>query len=115
VDQTSLELRHEDDRAVVVVTGALDIATAAELVSLAAAAVAEPQVTRLDVDLAMVTFVDSTGLAALVKINNAASAAGKALVLVKPRRQARQVIRLTQLDSVFTLEPVADDMPETHA
>lgn len=56
------------------------------------------------VDLADVSFVDSAGLAALVRFRRELHGAGGDLVLVRPNRaDAFRVFRLTQFDEVFLL------------
>ena len=56
------------------------------------------------VDLSDVSFVDSAGLAALVRFRRELHGVGGDLVLVRPTRaEAFRVFRLTQFDEVFLL------------
>jgi anti-anti-sigma factor len=58
---------------------------------------------RLVVNLAGVTFVDSMGVGALLAGLKAARRAGGDLRLASPPEQARMILRLTVLDSTFRL------------
>jgi len=56
------------------------------------------------VDLVGVTFIDSAGLAALVRARRDAQSAGGDLVLIRPADEAAlRVFRLTQFDEVFQM------------
>jgi len=65
---------------------------------------------RLIVDLSAIEFVDSAGLAALVKGLKDARSAGGDLRLVRPRAEdAMRVFKLTRFDEVFMfLDSAAD-------
>ena len=59
---------------------------------------------RLVVDLVAVTFVDSAGLAALVRARRDARQLGGDVVLISPSdRDALRVFGLTQFDEVFRM------------
>ncbi len=64
------------------------------------AAVEEPE-RDLVVDLAGVDAIDAAGIGLLVSLQ----AAGIYLKLVNPTRQVREVLRVTQLESVFEIHP----------
>jgi anti-anti-sigma factor len=51
-----------------------------------------------------VSFLDSTGIGALVQIRNAARARNKQLVLTRPSRQVSRVLEMTGLESVFAIQ-----------
>ena len=56
------------------------------------------------VDLVGVSFIDSAGLAALVRARRDAQSAGGDLVLIRPADEAAlRVFRLTQFDEVFQM------------
>ena len=64
---------------------------------------------QLVVDLADVTFIDSAGLAALVRAMKQARETGGDVELVRPRlAEAFRVFELTKLDSVFTIHEPRD-------
>lgn len=59
---------------------------------------------RLRIDLADIEFVDSAGLAALVRAMKTARQHGGDIELVRPRSdEAYRVFQLTKFDSVFTI------------
>lgn len=61
---------------------------------------------RLLVDLSGVDFIDSAGLAALVKSMKSARSAGGDIELARPRSDsAYRVFELTKFDQVFTIHP----------
>jgi anti-sigma B factor antagonist len=63
----------------------------------------------LIIDLSQVSFLDSSGVGALVAIHKAIEQAGGQLHLAAPTRQAHLVLRLTQLESMFSLHRTIDD------
>lgn len=58
---------------------------------------------RLVIDLALVSFVDSAGLAGFVRMRKAVPP-DCPVALRAPRRRVRQVFTLTGLDRAFTFE-----------
>ena len=87
--------------AFVEVTGELDLSTADELREAVLAAMA-PAVGTIRIDLHGVTFMDSTGLGALIAARNAAGA-HYTVVVQNPQPQVRRVFEITALDKVFNL------------
>ena len=57
------------------------------------------------IDLSPLTFIDSTGLGALVSALNHANAAGTALRVVCPAERLLKLFRITGLHEVFQLFP----------
>jgi len=55
----------------------------------------------LVIDLGGVTFMDSTGLGALVRIHNAAQAMDKSIVLTNIPERVQTLLHITKLDGVF--------------
>src|SRR3982751_4937583 len=86
--------------AVVRPRGRLDLLVAAELKQALTAAVSAGQ-PRLVVDLGEVTFVDSSGLGALIGGLKAARLAGGDLRLARPTEQATFILELTALTRVL--------------
>jgi anti-anti-sigma factor len=80
--------------------GELDLASEHHVTSWMAAFRAE---TTYVIDLSRVTFIDSHGLAALIKAQALANDADATLVLRSPSKQALDLLRLTQLETHFTL------------
>jgi anti-sigma B factor antagonist len=108
MDQISLESSREGDRIVIALAGELDLASASGLVDAARTALAGPGVSELHIDLSQVTFVDSTGLGALVEVNSSAAAQEKRFVLLNPAAQARKLLRTTNVESTLTIEYESD-------
>lgn len=88
------------DPGVLVVSGELDIATVDQLATEARTAL-DSATSVLVLDFSGVTFVDSTGLGALVRIRNEAERHGKRVDLVGVRREVRRVLELTGLSELF--------------
>lgn len=99
----SVELVVDGDQAVEWVSGDVDLANCGHVLELGAAAIAEPRVDALVVELSGVTFLDSTGLGALVQLRNLAKAAGKRLRLRGVPPPVSKLLTLTRLDEVFGL------------
>ena len=97
----------EDGKAVVRLVGRLDLLTAADVKQRLARAAADYR--RLVVDLGQVTFIDSSGLGALVGGLKAARVAGGDLRIARPGDQARTVLELTTLDRVLRPYPTVDE------
>ncbi len=94
-----LSIREGDGPVVVALRGQLDMAEAAgAAAALAAVAAREPEII---VDLAALEFIDSSGLAALVRGRNLARQAGGELLLAAPQTQVLRVLTLTRLIDVF--------------
>ncbi|MGX7828088.1 STAS domain-containing protein [Actinokineospora sp. 24-640] len=91
---------------VVAVAGELDFATSPRLFDAVAPIAAGGQGVVLD--MAEVTFCDSSGLNALVRLHKAAMAAGGSLCLARLRPIVATIISVVSLDQLFTL---SDDLP----
>ena len=97
-----VEVSSADDVSTIVVAGEVDVATCAELreVGEKEAAISA----RLRVDLSGVSFIDSSGIGALIAIRNAADGAGIPVVFVNPSAKVLNVLQITRLTDVFTIE-----------
>jgi anti-sigma B factor antagonist len=99
--------RESDGQVVVALRGQLDMAEAASVAAaLAAVAASEPQII---VDLAALEFIDSSGVAALVRGRNLARHAGGELLLAAPQQQVLRVLTLTRLIDAFPLHATVDE------
>ena len=99
IDVTS----HEGVSATIVLLGRLDAVEASALRERFAEIFSAGAITVV-VDLVGVTFIDSAGLAALVRARRDAQSAGGGLVLIRPADDAAlRVFRLTQFDEVFQM------------
>ena len=99
IDVTS----HDGVSAVIVLLGRLDAVEAPALREQFTEIFRTGAITVV-VDLVGVTFIDSAGLAALVRARRDAQSAGGGLVLIRPADDAAlRVFRLTQFDEVFQM------------
>jgi anti-sigma B factor antagonist len=96
-----LSTRGCDGRVVVALSGELDVADAANVV--AALAVVAAREREIIVDLAGLEFIDSSGVAALVRVRKQARHAGGDLLLAAPSLQVLRLLALTSLIDVFSV------------
>ena len=82
------------------VSGEFDIASIDEFLAHSRRALTAAE-SVLVVDFDGVTFIDSTGLGALVRIQQEARRTGKGLELTHVRREVRRVLDLTGLSELF--------------
>ncbi len=98
-----LTARHERSLMTVTLDGRLDALEAAPLRAILTDAIIDGQIDII-IDLSNVEFVDSAGLAALVKAMKDARRAGGDVRLVSPKAaDAVRVFELTKFDKVFTM------------
>ena len=95
----TLEIEREGDKAVVKCHGRLVAGTTEELHQEVKDLL--PQTKVVVVDLAELTYVDSTGLGMLVRLHASARKVGCELKLLHLGKQLRNVLKLTNLLSVF--------------
>ena len=100
-DPLTIEVRHEQDYAIVTVAGEIDLSTVTRLrerlFEIATSGNA------LVVNLDRVTFIDSVGLSVLVGTANRAVAHGSSLQVACAPPKIRQLLRLTGLDRQIPL------------
>ena len=60
-------------------------------------------VTTLDVDLSATTFVDSSGLGALIALHKTMAMRGGAVRIVRPTATVQQILELTRLHRVLEI------------
>ncbi|MEV8637123.1 STAS domain-containing protein [Streptosporangium sp. NPDC051023] len=90
------------DTVLLVLTGDLDYDTAAELFT-QAQGLFPGDVRHLHLDLSGLNFVDSSGVAALINVYNAAHEHGAVMRIVALTSYLRHLFRVTALDQVFDL------------
>ena len=98
-----------DARALVTVSGEVDLETASRLGDHALDAVRDV-CPHLALDLSGVSFMDSTGLKVLLSIQRRTDLAGGSLVLVGPRPPVRKILALTGLDVAFQIADTLADL-----
>jgi len=102
-----LNTRKCDGHVVVTLCGVLDVLDAVSVAAaLAAVAAQQPEII---VDLAGVDFMDSSGVAALVRGRKHARHAGGDLLLAAPQQQVLRVLAITRLIDVFSVHASVDD------
>lgn len=70
---------------------------------------------RIVVDMSGVTFMDSTGLATLIRSMKQCRAAGGDLLLANLQQPVRIIFELTRLDSAFMICPSVDTAVDSFA
>jgi anti-sigma B factor antagonist len=93
--------RREGAYAVVVLVGEVDLSWSAEVRAAVLSALSSAP--RVAVDLAAVSYIDSSGIAALVEGFQNARGKGQVFVLLGVSAPVQAVLKLARLDRVFTL------------
>jgi anti-anti-sigma factor len=94
----------DDGTRLVELGGELDLSTASAEVQELLEECAE-SACHVALDLSGVTFIDSAGLALLVKTDRRLSAAGRRLVLLRPHPNVQRILEITGLDRRLPVEP----------
>lgn len=102
-----LLVRREDDAVVVEVVDRFDVVTAPEIKTELTNLVTEGA-RKIVVSLARVSFIDSSGLGALVSVHKDLKARGGTLAIAEPTRQADLVLTITRLSTVLPVFPDVD-------
>jgi anti-sigma B factor antagonist len=102
-----LSTRERDGQVVVVLRGALDVADAAKVAASLTVVAASGR--NVIVDLKGLEFIDSSGLAALVRARLHARRAGCDLALAAPQQQVLRMLAITRLIDVFEVHACADE------
>ena len=89
----------------VAVTGEVDLATGPGLREALLRVLHTHGPAVLDIDLAGVTFLDCTGIRALIAVRNAAVHDGCQVRVCHPRPNVRRVLEMARLLDVLTVEP----------
>lgn len=96
-------------------SGEIDLAVADEFAAAGITSLQDATVDTVLIDMGAVTFMDSTGLAALVHIRNEAVRLDKQLVLSHVPKAVRQILAITGVDVVFAADPAPDATDEEQA
>ncbi len=102
----SLQVRTsiQDASVLVVVEGEVDVSNAGELRDTLNAAADEGPSKPITVDLADVSYIDSTGIGVLVGAKNRATQAGTSFVVTNPQRNVARVLSLLGVNKELGLE-----------
>lgn len=101
-ESLAVEVSRTDSETLLKVTGEINMSSSPEL-RRALLGVLGEQPRRLLVDLAGVSYIDSSGMATLVEALQHTRRAGGEMLLRGLREQIRAVFRLARLDEVFTI------------
>ncbi len=99
--RADLSTREPDGPVVVALRGELDVMDAASVVAQLSGVATRGRV--VIVDLAGLDFIDSSGIAALVRVRRNARHAGGDLLLAAPQRQVLRVLAVTRLIDAFSV------------
>lgn len=105
MESLSVKTARTGDRQTLIVTGELAMAGVTELTAPAMDALADRGVRSVVVDLAGVTFIDSTGIGALVSLHGTAGDVGAQLILRNPTARILEVLRIIHMDRTFLIDP----------
>src|SRR3712207_7325838 len=99
---------HDEGMALVNIEGRVDAAAAPSFKQQLTEAIAQGNV-RLALHIAHVSFMDSTGLGALVSALKAARRANGDIGIIAPSPQVQKLLKLTAMDRVFRVFPSPDE------
>jgi anti-sigma B factor antagonist len=104
-----LEVEHFEDRGVQVIAlkGELDLASVGEMESALSTATADER-PRVCLDLAALEFIDSTGLATIIRTHLAIGEAGGAFAVVCSDNAVRRTVETTGLLEMLTVKDSRD-------
>src|SRR5437588_10376311 len=105
-DLLQISLYRYGSRRTVFVTGELDVATAPALES-AVVGVLDGQDGELCLDFSGLTFIDSTGIRAVMQVHNKVASFGSRMIILSPTAPVRRVLEITGFDRVMD---VRDDV-----
>jgi anti-sigma B factor antagonist len=88
-----------------ILTGEMDLAAAPDITELGCIALDDAGIEAVVIELAAVTFMDSTAIGALIMLRNAALERGKKLALTHVPDRVQKVLTISGLTDVFGIEP----------
>jgi anti-sigma B factor antagonist len=106
-----VEIQAHAGQAILVLHGDLDMATEAELHDVAMAQLAVQGLAKLGLDLADITFLDSTGVTALLDLRQQANDRGIDMEILAVSRRAARILALVGLAESFGIPTDPDTAP----
>jgi anti-sigma B factor antagonist len=91
----------EGATATLTLAGEADLAVAEAIFDQGAAALAQDSVTALVIDLAQLTFIDSTSISALVRLHNLVEESGQTVALARVPARVQRILQIAGLAEVF--------------
>jgi anti-anti-sigma factor len=107
-DVTSL-VDPDGTRGVIFLRGEIDTAPADDVIAEAVSLLSRGTIKRLVIDLAHVTFLDASGIGALVEVYRMTDEPGRRATLRNPSQVAAAVLKLTAIDQLFEQERRCQD------
>jgi len=86
----------------IILSGGIDYSTQEEFKSANKQALAVDNVTEIHVNFAESTFLDSSGIRALLTLNKEADASGKSMIVLNVNENMREIFDIGGFDKVFT-------------
>ncbi len=111
----SIDVSEHGQRCELSAAGEIDLDVANQLAAMGLLSLNNTAATSLVIDLAKVTFMDSTGLGALVTIRNASDKLSKDLSLRSVPDRVQKLLTVTGLDKAFTVDADDGRQPAEHA
>jgi anti-sigma B factor antagonist len=99
-----IQTRRVGTHALVILAGEIDLSTVGQIYE-ELAALASEGVCHVSLNVAEVTYIDSTGLSLLVSEHKRVESMNGELILFSPSRQMRRLLEITGLDSFLDIRP----------
>ncbi|MGY1499786.1 STAS domain-containing protein [Streptomyces sp. QTS52] len=103
-----IHVHETDGRVVVQLIGEIDVAVVLRVTAEMDTVTSRPN-THVVVDLGPVEFLDCSGLGLLCRAKRRAEERGGHLTLVCPHPRIRRMLRIVELDRVFTMTPTVEE------
>jgi anti-sigma B factor antagonist len=111
VADLDVEIQAHPGHALLVLHGELDLATKSQLHDVAMAQLSLSGLATLGLDLADISFLDSSGISVLVEFRNQAQERGIDMEIVSVSRPAARVLTIVGLADSFGIPPDPDAVP----
>ncbi len=98
------EIRRVGTHALVILAGEIDLSSVGQLYD-ELAELAREGICHVSLNVAEVTFIDSTGLSLLVSEHKRMEIMEGELIIFSPSQQMRQLLQITALDSILNIRP----------
>lgn len=100
-EQMTIEVVRSDDGALITLVGELDLATASELYEVFTELQREGGVMKVEVNLAGLTFMDSTGISTLIMEQKRLRASGGQLTIIDPPHNVVRIFQVSGVDKLL--------------
>jgi anti-sigma B factor antagonist len=110
-----VEIQAQPGQTILVLHGELDIETESRLRDVAMAQLGVSELAKLGLDLADITFLDSSGISVLVDLRNQANDRGIDLKILAVSQRAARVLTIVGLAEAFGIPPNPDAVPAESA